>query len=92
MPLAHCRVRKAAHNKACAAFNQKETMQTKLTKSVHHYLDGARGQYIPRDFARDTKRECISEVKAEDLDYLARGPGGCLDDDQSLAEGETVRG
>lgn len=63
-----------------------------LREQVHHYLDDARGQYIPRDFARDTKRECISGVESADLDYLARGPGGCLDEDQSLAEGETVRG
>ena len=35
------------------------------------YLDDHRGIYIPRDFARDTYRECISGVKSEDLDYLA---------------------
>lgn len=63
-----------------------------LTESIHCYLDGARGQYIPRDFARSTKRDCIEGIKAEDLDYLARGPGGCLDDDKTLADGETVRG
>ncbi len=65
---------------------------TTLTKSVHIYLDGASGQYIPKRFARETKRECLEGVKAADLDYLARGPGGCLDDDETLAEGETVRG
>lgn len=63
-----------------------------LTKSVHCYLDSARGQYIPRDFARETKRECIEGVKAKDLDYLARGPGGVLDEDQTLTEDETERG
>jgi hypothetical protein len=63
-----------------------------LSKSVHCYLDSARGQYIPRDFARDTKRECIEGIEAKDLDYLARGPGGVLDEDQSLADGETERG
>ena len=69
------------------------TQTTKgLARGVHCYLDGARGQYIPRDFARDTKRDCISGVKPEDLDYLARGPGGCLDEDKTLADGETVRG
>lgn len=57
-----------------------------------HYLDSARGQYIPRDFARGTKRECISGVDPKDLDYLARGPGGCLDEDKSLSDDETVRG
>ena len=55
-------------------------------------LSENRGQYIPRDFAREVKRECISGVDAADLDYLARGPGGCLDDDDTLADGETVRG
>lgn len=64
----------------------------KLTESVHHYLDGASGQYIPKRFAVETKRDCILNVKAEDLDYLARGPGGCQDDDDSLTEGESVRG
>lgn len=63
-----------------------------LTESIHCYLDGASGQYVPKRFARETKRECLSGVKPEDLDYLARGPGGCLDDDDSLAEGESVRG
>lgn len=67
-------------------------MSKPLTESVHCYLDSARGQYIPRDFARDTKRDCIEGVKAEDLDYLARGPGGCLDEDRTLADGETERG
>lgn len=63
-----------------------------LSESVHHYLDDSRGQYIPRDFARGTRRECIEYDKPEDLDYLARGPGGCLDEDSTLAEGETIRG
>ena len=38
------------------------------------YLSDARGIYIPRDFARDTKRDCISGVDAADLELLARGP------------------
>lgn len=67
-------------------------MKTQLTKSVHCILDGASGQYIPKRFAREFDRACLSGVKAEDLDYLARGPGGCLDDDETLADGETVRG
>lgn len=37
-------------------------------------LSDARGQYIPRDFANEVKRECISGVSSEDLDYLALGP------------------
>lgn len=67
-------------------------MKTELTNSVHCYLDGARGQYIPRDFARATLRSAISGVKPEDLDYLARGPGGVLDEELPLAEGEPERG
>lgn len=67
-------------------------MKDKLSNSVHHYLDGARGQYIPRDFARGTKRDCIEGVDQKDLDYLALGPGGCLDECTALQEGETVRG
>lgn len=63
-----------------------------LTKAIHCYLDSASGQYIPKRFARETVRACLSGVKPEDLDYLARGPGGCLDEDDTLAEGETVRG
>lgn len=40
------------------------------------YLSERRGHYIPRDFAADTKRECIAGVSADDLDYLAAGPDG----------------
>lgn len=67
-------------------------MKTQLRNEVSCYLDGARGQYIPRDFARGTKRDCIEGVDAKDLDYLALGPGGVLDDTQDLQEGESVRG
>lgn len=63
-----------------------------MKTEVQLYLDDSRGQYIPRDFARSTKRDCISNVKQSDLDYLALGPDGCLDDCQELQEGETVRG
>lgn len=59
---------------------------------MHCFLDSARGQYIPRDFARSVNRAALSGVKTEDLDYLARGPGGTQDEDQTLAEGETERG
>jgi len=69
------------------------TMKTKLTEGVHCFLDSARGIYIPRDFARSIRRDCIAGVKPEDLDYLAKGPDDCLDDpDEPLAEGETWRG
>lgn len=69
-----------------------KTTNKGLSQSIHCYLDGASGQYIPKRFARETKRECLEGVKATDLDYLARGPGGCLDDDETLSDGETVRG
>ena len=29
-------------------------------------LSDARGQYIPRDFAREVKRECVTGVTEED--------------------------
>ena len=38
------------------------------------FLSDSRGIYIPRDFATDIKRECLSGVIMADLDYLARGP------------------
>ncbi len=72
--------------------NQTAKQSKGLSESVHCDLDSARGQYIPRDFVRSTKRECISGVKSDDLDYLARGPGGVLDDELPLADGESVRG
>ena len=49
-------------------------MTTYDENQVILYLDDNRGQYIPRDFAIETKRECISGVDPEDLDYLAKGP------------------
>lgn len=60
--------------------------------SVKLLFDGASGQYIPKRFAKEIDRKAISGVKTEDLDYLAIGPGGCLDDDDSLTDGESVRG
>ena len=36
------------------------------------FLDGARGQYIPRDFAQTIKRECIKGVSLELLESLAK--------------------
>ena len=38
------------------------------------YLSDARGVYIPRDFALETKRECINGARQSDLDILAAGP------------------
>lgn len=45
------------------------------------YLSDSRGQYIPRDFAVETERDCISGVSAEDLDLLAKGPPGGMESD-----------
>lgn len=56
------------------------------------FLDSARGQYIPRDFARTVKRDAVSGIDLKDLDYLAHGPGGCLDESETLQDGETERG
>lgn len=63
-----------------------------MNKEIIFFLDSNRGQYLPRDFARIVKRDSVSGVKAEDLDYIARGPGGMLDTDESPADGETERG
>jgi len=60
--------------------------------SIQLFLDSARGQYIPRDFARSVKRDAVSGIDLKDLDYLALGPGGCLDECETLQEGESERG
>ena len=65
---------------------------TKHNPSVKLLFSDASGVYIPKRFATEIKRGAISGVKPEDLDYLARGPGGCLDESQDLAQGESVRG
>jgi hypothetical protein len=41
---------------------------------VQLYLSDARGVYIPRDFANDTKPECISGIESDTLDILKAGP------------------
>jgi len=66
-------------------------MKTKST-SMQLLFDDASGQYIPKRFATEINREAISGVDAKDLDYLAHGPGGCLDKDETLQDGESVRG
>ena len=37
-------------------------------------LSDARGQYIPRDFAREVKRECVSGISADEWETLEAGP------------------
>lgn len=44
----------------------------KIEKAVVLFLDSARGQYIPRDFAQCIKREFISGISTETLDFLAQ--------------------
>lgn len=43
-----------------------------MSKAITHFLDSARGQYIPRDFAQSIKRECVQGVSLELLDNLAK--------------------
>lgn len=38
------------------------------------YLSDSRGVYIPRDFAAETRPECIKGARPEDLAILADGP------------------
>ena len=39
------------------------------------YLSDSRGVYIPRDFARDTFRDCVHNVTEDDWNILLEGPG-----------------
>ena len=43
-----------------------------MSKSIILFLDGARGQYIPRDFARTIKRKHVQGVSLELLERLAK--------------------
>lgn len=38
------------------------------------YADSVRGVYIPQHFAESIKRDKVSGIDMQDLDYLARGP------------------
>lgn len=42
-----------------------------MSKAIIHFLDSARGQYIPRDFAQIINREVLHGVSFELLDSLA---------------------
>ena len=44
---------------------------THTPNAVIHFLDSARGQYIPRDFAQIIKREFLTGVSMVDIDILA---------------------
>jgi len=67
-------------------------MKQTTSNQVQLLFDSASGQYIPKRFALEIDRSCVGGVKSEDLDYLAAGPGGCLDDSNKLIQGESVRG
>lgn len=43
-----------------------------MSKAIIHFLDSARGQYIPRDFAQIVNREVLQGVSLELLDNLAK--------------------
>jgi hypothetical protein len=46
-----------------------------MTKpGIEILLDGARGIYLPRDFAEGMDRNCVSGVSAEDWTILEAGP------------------
>lgn len=38
------------------------------------FLDDHHGIYIPQFFAEQVKRDCVSGIDQDDLDYLAKGP------------------
>lgn len=50
------------------------------------FLDSARGQYIPRDFAQSIDRTAITGVDMADLDTLSNGPPGGLDSKTNCAD------
>ena len=43
-----------------------------MAKAIIHFLDSARGQYIPRDFAQIINRSFVSGVSEDLLDSLAK--------------------
>lgn len=43
-----------------------------MSKAIIHFLDSARGQYIPRDFAQIINRSFVSGVSDSLLDSLAK--------------------
>ena len=45
-----------------------------LPESAELFLDGARGQYIPQNFAEIVIRECVEGVTDEDWECLEAGP------------------
>lgn len=43
-----------------------------MSKAIIHFLDSARGQYIPRDFSQIINRSFVSGVSEDLLDSLAK--------------------
>ena len=43
-----------------------------MSKAIIHFLDSARGQFIPRDFAQCINREFLSGVSNALMDSLAK--------------------
>lgn len=55
-------------------------MTTKTHQAVILFLDSARGQYIPRDFAQYIKREAVTGVNPATLDKLAEEDSNSRED------------
>jgi hypothetical protein len=49
-------------------------MTTKKESAVILLLSDARGQYIPRDFANEIRREFVTGVEADEWEILEAGP------------------
>ena len=45
-----------------------------LPETAVHYLDSARGVYIPQNFAEIVKRDCVANVTDEEWAILEAGP------------------
>ena len=43
-----------------------------MSKSIIHFIDSARGQYIPRDFAQIINRDFLKNINFDLLDNLAK--------------------
>ena len=55
-------------------------MTTQTHQAIILFLDSARGQYIPRDFAQCIKREAVTGVNPATLDKLAKEDSNTQED------------
>ena len=55
-------------------------MTTKTHQAIILFLDSARGQYIPRDFAQCIKREAVTGVSPATLENLAKEDSNTKED------------